>query len=111
MTHWSSRAPLANVDGRRLYIEVRILIDRLAGVRTYERFEQLGQALESYAAARAGTAEPDPQSSTIIVRPPANDETRSGNTKKRGPSMTTSLLAALLLGLRRPIRSDLRRTL
>lgn len=59
----------------RLYIELRILIDRLANVRSYGRFEQIKQALESYATARAGTAvEPDPQSMTITLRPTADPE-------------------------------------
>ncbi len=67
----------------RLYIELRILIDRLAGVRSYERFEQIEQALESYAAARAGTnIYPDPQSATITLRPPGDDAEPAPDTKR-----------------------------
>lgn len=67
----------------RLYIEVRILIDRIAEVRSYERFVQLEQALESYATARAGaTVDPDPQSKTTTLRPPGNDAEPAPDTKR-----------------------------
>ncbi len=67
----------------RLYIELRILIDRLAGLHSYERFEQIEQALASYATARAGTTvDPDPQSATVTLRPTGDDAEPAPETQR-----------------------------